>query len=317
MAGRGGGPVFRLPRARRSESGAGLKGGDRVAGAMTARPVLLATDLSDGSTRAAHALPHVADPGAEVRVLHVVGFPPYGGALGMPDVQTLEAAYAGAAEAAEGEVRAWAARAGLGEARVRVVRGDAPRAIAEEARAADASLVALGSQGLGRVERALLGSVARATVRRAHGRDVLVAKAGGALPPRRVLVATDFGATSARAARRGAALAGRHGAEILLAHVVDPAAWPVVGPASAAKGAVERALAEQNARDLGGKARVLALHGRPAVELAEAARAHDADLVVVGSHGAGPIERAFLGSVAEGVVERSSVSVLVVTAPDA
>ena len=88
---------------------------------------------------------------------------------------------------------------------------------------------------------------------------------------------------------------------------MDPAGWQVPDDPGA--------LATQNARELGGAARVVTLRGRPAVELAEAARAEGADLVVVGSHGSGVLERALLGSVAEVVVERAPVGVLVVTAP--
>ena len=259
---------------------------------MTARPVLLATDLSEGARRAAVALRHVADPDAPVHVVHVL----------------MERPNAASTEAARREAAAWAEGAGVGAAPLRVLHGDPGRVLAQEAASLGASLVAVGSHGAGMFERALLGSVARDALRRVRGADVLVARASGAWPPRRVLVATDFGETSERAARRGLALARRHGAEILLAHVVDPAGLSV------ARGDADRMLAEQNARDLGGAARLLALRGRPHVELSEAARAEGADLVVVGSHGAGALERALLGSVAEGVVERSPVSVLVVEA---
>lgn len=37
----------------------------------------------------------------------------------------------------------------------------------------------------------------------------------------------------------------------------------------------------------------------------------NADLIIVGSHGRGAVDRALLGSVAEGVLHRSSISVLV------
>lgn len=288
---------------------------------MTPRPVLLATDLSEGARRAAEVVRSVMDPGAAVHVVHVVPLPPYVSALGRSDREALERASEATTSSAEREVQAWAAQAGFPDAAVRVLRGDVPRILAQEAATLDVGLLAMGSHGMSAFERALLGSTVRATLRRIHGRDALVARSGGALPPRRVLVATDFGGASDRAARVARRIASRHNAELVLAHVVDPAGWqlaydPRGGPAPEGfvRGAVERMLEEQSSRELGGAARTLLLHGRPAVELAEAARSQDADLVVVGSHGAGAVERALLGSVAEGVVERSPVSVLVVGA---
>ncbi|HWH08477.1 MAG TPA: universal stress protein, partial [Candidatus Thermoplasmatota archaeon] len=112
---------------------------------MTARPVLLATDLSEGARRAAAALRHVAEPGAPVHVLHVV-----------PDRPRPETT-----EAARREATEWMERAGLAGATLHVAHGDPARFLAQQGAALDASLVALGSTGAGRFERALLGSVAR------------------------------------------------------------------------------------------------------------------------------------------------------------
>jgi len=44
----------------------------------------------------------------------------------------------------------------------------------------------------------------------------------------------------------------------------------------------------------------------------EVARKVEADLLVVGSHGKGPMKRLFLGSVSEGVLRRAPCPVLVV-----
>jgi nucleotide-binding universal stress UspA family protein len=52
--------------------------------------------------------------------------------------------------------------------------------------------------------------------------------------------------------------------------------------------------------------------GTPATEIVNYARAHDADLVVLGTHGRGAISRFMLGSVAERVIRQAPCAVLVV-----
>jgi len=53
-------------------------------------------------------------------------------------------------------------------------------------------------------------------------------------------------------------------------------------------------------------------HGEPSRVILEQVEQRDVDHVVLGSHSQGPIERFFLGSVAERVVERSPASVTVI-----
>ena len=62
------------------------------------------------------------------------------------------------------------------------------------------------------------------------------------------------------------------------------------------------------------KERVHFLHevGHPSSTICHVAKAHEADLIIVGSHGRGFIDRALLGSVAHGVLNRSELPVLVV-----
>ncbi len=54
------------------------------------------------------------------------------------------------------------------------------------------------------------------------------------------------------------------------------------------------------------------LHGNPASEIAEFAEKEKVDLVIVGSRDLGGIKEAILGSVANSIVHKSKVSVLVV-----
>jgi nucleotide-binding universal stress UspA family protein len=75
---------------------------------------------------------------------------------------------------------------------------------------------------------------------------------------------------------------------------------------------VDRAVALARARGIDAEGAVLDGHACDA--LIEAAAARDADLIVVGSHGRRGLRRFFLGSVAECIVRRSSVPVLVARA---
>jgi nucleotide-binding universal stress UspA family protein len=66
-------------------------------------------------------------------------------------------------------------------------------------------------------------------------------------------------------------------------------------------------------QNVGVPVRFLIWDGESAGEaILEAAAAEAADMIVVGTHGRGPIERLFLGSVSEHVIRNADVPVLVV-----
>ena len=52
--------------------------------------------------------------------------------------------------------------------------------------------------------------------------------------------------------------------------------------------------------------------GRPSLKIVEYARDHDVDMIVMGTHGRGPVAHFFLGSVAENVVRSADCPVLTV-----
>lgn len=56
--------------------------------------------------------------------------------------------------------------------------------------------------------------------------------------------------------------------------------------------------------------------GHPVIKILETANLIDADLIVMGSHGKGVIEHAFLGSVAEKVLKKSTRPVFVIPLPE-
>ena len=138
----------------------------------------------------------------------------------------------------------------------------------------------------------------------------------------RILIAVDNEPIAAHAAEIGVELSCKLGAEIAFIHVVDPKAMGAQEPGVCASELV--ALAQLDARRLvaafrarlpsESRALEFVQLGRPAAEVVSAAKCWPADLIVIGSHARGGIERALLGSVAEAVVRHAPCPVLVIKA---
>jgi nucleotide-binding universal stress UspA family protein len=141
---------------------------------------------------------------------------------------------------------------------------------------------------------------------------------------RRILIAVDDEPVAAHAADIGAELARLAGAEMAFIHVIDAelvnaadtGIQPDVFVASAKDDA--RKLIDDFRRRLPQQTAALEFIqiGSPQTEIVKAAKDWPADLIVIGSHGRGGIERALLGSVAEGVMRRAPCPVLVVRAKE-
>ena len=137
---------------------------------------------------------------------------------------------------------------------------------------------------------------------------------------RHVLVGVDGSATSHKAARLGAEIAGRFAARLTLAYVVPRLLLPpdAYGLTVAEVEAEHRTHADEvlgaaaAALGPGTSAERLVLSGSPAEALVEAAEAGEADLLVVGSRGHGAVSRVLLGSTSDRVVHVSTRPVLVV-----
>lgn len=228
------------------------------------------------------------------------------------------------AKDAEQRLAEWLDAHGLKGWSALVANGPVVGTLVREAEERDADVVLLGSRGLNHLESALLGSVTRAVLHRAHT-DVLVARPRAANGPlRRIVVATDLQAPSVAAARRAFDLAERDRAELVLLHVIDPGEWAGALYPTPAEGRfnaewlrkhVLDGLAEMNRVHLGGRADEVVVHGHAAGSIVAKAKELHADLVVVGTHGGGALSRALLGSTADAVAERAGRSVLVVRRP--
>jgi nucleotide-binding universal stress UspA family protein len=141
---------------------------------------------------------------------------------------------------------------------------------------------------------------------------------------RKILIAVDNEPVAVRAADIGAELARALGAEMAFVHVVNSS---LGYPADTGVPPNELlALAKQEAKKLVSDFRqhlppqsaVLEFIpvGGTATEIVKAAKEWPADLIVIGSHGRGGVQRALLGSVAEGVMRHAPCPVLVVRAKE-
>jgi len=142
---------------------------------------------------------------------------------------------------------------------------------------------------------------------------------------RKILIAVDESAFAARAADVGFELARSLGAEVALIHAVDPAVVAYAPEGGIPAGELANLAQQDGKRLLAAFAQRASLQpaplefihvGKTATEIVKAAKDWPADLIVIGSHGRGGINRLLLGSVAEAVMRQAECPVLVVRAQE-
>jgi nucleotide-binding universal stress UspA family protein len=137
----------------------------------------------------------------------------------------------------------------------------------------------------------------------------------------RILVPTDGSDGMARVIRHAVDLANAHGASIDAVYVVNSASYAGLPMESSWEGidemlrddadaAVDAVRDAAEPRDV--PVTTTVVEGTPSREIVEFAEEKGCDLVVMGTHGRGGIDRLLLGSVAEKVVRASNVPVLTV-----
>lgn len=143
--------------------------------------------------------------------------------------------------------------------------------------------------------------------------------------PGTLLVALDFSDVGRAALDAAIALAKDLRARLVLVHAFQRAFMaPELAPGPAVRvadqeGRLEEAEAIDLSTEWAGHARAAGLtvatetvEGDPATAIVEAARRHEATLIVVGTHGRTGVKRLVLGSTAESVVRHADRPVLVV-----
>ncbi len=197
---------------------------------------------------------------------------------------------------------------------VHVVPGDPARMIAEHARAAGAALIVTGIGRPHPIDR-LLGAETALAIVRVASCPVLAVTHELRKPPRSVVIATDFSATSASAVQSVLPLLDR-APTLTFVHVWTPSSH------ESGMERDERYRSQLPARfcrfiatlELPSSVSVRQeiLEGHTAERVLDLAEMVDADLVVLGRHGRGSVERLVVGSVATRVLRGTTRAVFVV-----
>jgi nucleotide-binding universal stress UspA family protein len=145
---------------------------------------------------------------------------------------------------------------------------------------------------------------------------------------RRILCPVDFSESSTHAIEYALAFASAYRAELRLLHVVYPPSYGVgadginIDITVQMTEHVEKTSREQlhalaeNARTSWPEVTEEILTGVPFLEIIRSARAAQADLIVMGTHGRTGLAHALIGSVAERVVRKAPCPVLTVKHPE-
>ncbi|MCC5986144.1 MAG: universal stress protein [Pararhodobacter sp.] len=197
--------------------------------------------------------------------------------------------------------------------------GDVAADILQAAADHGADLIVIGSRGQTMLRGLFLGSVAREVIRKStlpvrlewievNGAEACERACHAGL--RRMLLASDF-SPHARAAEAAATMLAPRAGVVDIVHVISPAEagrytrWQVM-----ARAALDNLAHEIEAA--GGKAERHLAEGKPSEQIARLAAERDADLIVVGKHGANWVESMVIGSTAAALCEIARRPVLMV-----
>jgi nucleotide-binding universal stress UspA family protein len=135
-----------------------------------------------------------------------------------------------------------------------------------------------------------------------------------------ILLATDFSPASKQALEYAASLARRYGTAIYLTHVITRHGYPLVSPEYTAfslekmyaetKEGFREILKSEQMIDLPYK--ILIQEGNLWPSIEDLIKTYDIDLLVVGTHGVGAVEKVLIGSGAEEIFRKAKVPVLTV-----
>ncbi|HYH78717.1 MAG TPA: universal stress protein [Longimicrobium sp.] len=291
------------------------------------RCVVAGTDLSSASDHVLRSAAAVAGAtGAELHVIHAFDFasPVYMGRR--VDRVTFQDRIAAAEAALDAQVaRTVPHEVAVTEKRVEIYA--AHRAIAEHAEAVGAELVVIGAHAHHGSHLGVLGSTTDHLVRTLEV-PCLVVRSELGIPLHRIVVPLDLSDPARAALEVGLRWAGSLGArgqgnvlpetEVAVVHVVPqlfavadppfgratvpPGLNPEVDAAVSAVGSPSHVLVREEVR----------WNDRPADEIVSFAWHDRADLIVMATHGDGPVKRALVGSTACSVLRRAPCPVLVI-----
>ena len=271
------------------------------------KPILLAIDFTPNDERAlaiARGVSRLAD--APLVLVHVIGTPPADAAANATKRTQLESQLAALARRVSAEVDHPVTR-------TVIHANDVGDALIHHARESDATVLVMATHARDAVGRVIWGSVADRMMRESPV-PVLLAPPGTmymrgrVLHFSRVLVPLDASTLSARALDYILALPGAKSLEYALIEVVQ-------GEDERAAARERLAAAAERVRAAGARSVEfdVGLHDDVAPVVVEAVREASCDLIMMSSRGTGGLQRLLLGSVAQHVVQRAEVPVLLLT----
>jgi nucleotide-binding universal stress UspA family protein len=278
---------------------------------LALKRLLCATDFSDGAAAALEVAVVLARPfQAEIRIVHVRRAPtPSSGPIAcLAHAPGIEAK--SPTDLMHDLDRCGQAALASGVATQRVLlQGDPSDQIVREAKHTAADLIVMGRHSQRASNAWILGSVAERVLRKAPCPVVVVRPFPRHRGERKLLVlsALDLGETSASTLKCAAAITKALHADLRVLHVVAD------GETERARSAVAAVVASgSTTKGLPIQASIAV--GVPYQEILAAAHNSEADLIVVGTHGGGVVDRQFLGSTTLHLLRQAECPVLVVPA---
>ncbi|MFN3481163.1 MAG: universal stress protein [Thermodesulfovibrionales bacterium] len=277
---------------------------------MKIQRILLSTDgseLSSGAEREAISVARRFN--AELRILSVIETNPEFTALAPGVLEKVEEKTRTYLE----ELRQKAEKEGL-KTEIIIHEGEEPfKFIIDEASKRGADLIAMGRRGRKGLTRLMVGSQTARTI--GHSSiSVLVVPRNARVEFKNIVIATDASRFSEKAAEEAIQIAKQTGASLYAIAVTRPDAT-----SERIKESEDALLRIKTASQKEGvKIEAEHVRNRPHEKIYEAiiefAKKHNADLIVVGSHGRTGISKLLMGSVAERIIGHSDCAVLVVKA---
>jgi nucleotide-binding universal stress UspA family protein len=218
-----------------------------------------------------------------------------------------------------------AADAGV-PSRTALLEGRADYAVTRYAEEIAADAIVVGTRGPATSERFFLGSTAQGILRLAIAPVFIVHDVPLPLAAifKRIVVAIDNSDPSDAAIELGTQLAAADGSRLAFCHVVDEetlyeeaanfggATYPVLHEWLDEAAILSRSAASQAEGSGVRSVETSVLTGNPVTEILNFAASQLADLIVIGAHGRRGLRYLLMGSVAQAVVRRSTIPVLVV-----
>jgi nucleotide-binding universal stress UspA family protein len=295
---------------------------------MNATSVVIGVDFSPSLSRAGEWVRRYIEPRASITLVHAYDASPpptFMNGLLHEDL----AAPRRRTERIEEQLARWRDENGVRDAHCVIRAEPAYALIRRVAREVSAELVVIGARTTSDRPWLRLGSTAERLLRAADT-SVLVIHGRPRTAPRKILVAVDDVAITARVLGIAGELAGRFDASIHALHVLSNAAYSHILSIEAATSRTPSEAQAKVALDLSAesvrwffdlhrntlrhdKIDAEIAHGNPATEILAAANRFGADLIVIGRYGIGRVVPAVLGSVVGSVVHGATCPVLVVS----